>query len=330
MTTESPEILSAIDRALGEELVALAARIRDWQKVRDYSDNELLRRMPGLGSTKTFTRILRADLAELDLDKWLSEYRAVLAVTESMAGRDQGEIEFFDDMSAVVQLRRALVEILEERSIRRVVLVEGDSGLGKTTAISLLQRKYGQRLIVLEALLDWGDNPNCLVGAVLEALGVNDMPVNRDARMRMAFAKLRARRVTVCIDEAHALGPQCLDTVKAFVNQTQCEFVLFAWPTLWRRLERAAYEEVRQLLGNRLAERIRLGALREADVRRLLDRRAKVTEPRAAAVVMKEAAARGNLSFVDAVCTRLARAERDGAPTIEDVAAAVAAEVAKR
>ena len=100
--------------------------------------------------------------------------------------------------------------------------------------------------------------------------------------MRMVLAKLRTRSVTLAIDEAHDLGPRCLDTVKTLINQTPTRVVLFAWPTLWRRLERGAFEETRQLLGNRLAERIKIGALREADVRRLLERRAGVADDKAA------------------------------------------------
>ena len=314
-----------------DELVSLAQKARTWQEQRGYSDTELLRRMPGLGSTKTFSRILRRDLTELDLDRWISEYRAVIAVIESLSGREQKEVDLYEDMSTVVQLRRALVEIIEEKSIRRVVLVEADSGLGKSSGITLLQRKYGQAILVVEALIAWRDNPNSFVGAVLEALGVTDLPLSSEARMRMVLAKLRTRSVTLAIDEAHDLGPRCLDTVKTLINQTPTRVVLFAWPTLWRRLERGAFEETRQLLGNRLAERIKIGALREADVRRLLERRAGVADDKAATAKLLEAApTRGNLSFVDAVCARLARAERDGKPTHEEVLAAIAAEVARR
>ena len=313
-----------------DELVALAQRARAWQEQRGYSDTELLRRMPGLGSTKTFSRVLKRDLAELDIDRWLSEYRAVLAVIESLSGREQKEVELFEDMTTVVQLRRALVEIIEEKSIRRVVLVEADSGLGKSSGLTLLQRKYGQSILVVEALIAWRDNPNSLLGAVLEALGVTDMPLSSEARMRMVLAKLRARSVTLAIDEAHDLGPRCLDTVKTLINQTPTRVILFAWPTLWRRLERAAFEETRQLLGNRLAERIKIGSLREADVRRLLERRAGVVDPAAVKSLLEAAPTRGNLSFVDAVCARLARAERDDKPTHEEVLAAIAAEVARR
>lgn len=325
--TTTLQNLTQVER---DELVALATRIRDWQEQRKYSDNELLRRCPGLGSTKTFTRILKGDLAELDLDRWASEYRAVWALIESLTGRERVEEELYDDISTVVQLRRALVEILEETSIRRVVLLEGESGLGKSCALTLLQRKYGQRILVVEAADVGVDNPNAFLGTILAALGVNDRPASREDRLQLVIRKLKEHRVALSIDEAHHLGPHCLNICKTLVNQTPCEVFLFALPTLWRRLERAAYEEVRQLLGNRLAERIKTGELRESDVRKILSRRVKIDSAQGAQAVFKEARSRGNLSFVAAVCKRLTDQDLDGVPTHEALLAAIEVEKARR
>lgn len=327
--TEGNE-MDPLHQQAANELVGLAARIRSWQEARKLSDNELLRRMPGLGSTKTYTRIQKGDVAELDLERWVTEYRAVLALIESLSGRERGEEQLFPDVSTVYHLHRAIVEVLEEKSLRRVILLEGDSGLGKSSALTLTQRKYGQRILVLEATQVWQDNPNSLLGAILDELGVRDQPTSRDGKFRVVLNKLRDRRVMLAIDESHHLGPNCLDTLKTLINQTQVEVLLLALPTLWRRLERGAYEETRQLLGNRLAERLKLGSLLESDVRKLLKRRANVEDAKAASVVHKEAVTRGNLSFVAAVCARLSSCERDGAPVIEDVVAAVDAEVRKR
>jgi type II secretory pathway predicted ATPase ExeA len=325
MTT--PANLQTIE---GDELVALATRISDWQEQRKYSDNELLRRCPGLGSTKTFTRIVKGDLAELDLDRWLSEYRAVWALIESLSGREQNEEELYDDISTVVHLRRSLVEILECRSIRRVILLESDSGLGKSSALTLLQRKYGQRILIVEATEVWADNPNAFLGSVLDSLGVKEQAMSREGRLRQVTGKLRQNRTALAIDEAHHLGPHCLNTCKTLINQTPCEVILLALPTLWRRLERAAYEEVKQLLGNRLAERIKVGELREGDVKKLLLRRVKVEDGRSAQAMLKEARTRGNLSFVAAVCERISTQEIDGSPAHEAVLAAIEAEKARR
>ena len=326
-----PNLLSAHE---GDELVSLAQKIRSWQEPRKLSDNEMLRRYPGLGSTKTFTRILKSDLGELDVERWVSDYRAVWTVIESLTGRERDEEELYEDISTVVALRRALGDIFECRSLRRVILVEGDSGLGKSSALTFMQRKWGQRLIIIEATEVWGDNPNALMGAVLDALGVRDQAMSREGRLRQVVTKLKQARTALAIDEAHHMGPHCLNTCKTLVNQTPGEIVLLALPTLWRRLERGAYEEVKQLLGNRLAERIKLGDLRETDVKKLLSRRLGHDDAKSAAAVLKEARSqevgkpRGNLSFVAAVCERVV--DQDTAVTHEVVLAAISAELARR
>jgi type II secretory pathway predicted ATPase ExeA len=324
--TNIPTSLTAIE---ADELVALAQKIRSWQEARKLSDNELLRRLPGLGSTKTFVRIVKADLAELDLERWVSDYRSVLAVIDSISGRERDEEPLYEDISTVVSLRRALADIFECRSIRRVILVEGDSGLGKSSALTFMQRKWGQRIIIVEATEVWDDNPNAFLGAVLDAQGVRDQAMSREGRLRQATTKLRQARTSLAIDEAHHLGPHCLNTCKTLINQTPGEIILLALPTLWRRLERGAYEEVKQLLGNRLAERIKLGGLREADVRKLLVRRLTHDNADSAKAVLKEAPARGNLSFVAAVCERVIDQGADPV-TYEAVLAAISAELARR
>jgi type II secretory pathway predicted ATPase ExeA len=253
-----------------------------------------------------------------------------------MTGRERDEEELYDDLSTVISLRRALTDIFEARSIRRVILVEGDSGLGKSSALVQMQRKWGQRLIIVEATEVWGDNTNAFLGAVLDALGVRDQALSREGRLRQVITRLRSARTALAIDEAHHMGVRCLNACKTLVNQTPGEVILLALPTLWRRLERGAYEEVKQLLGNRLAERIKLGKLREADVRKLLSRRLKYDDARSAAAILKEAEVRedsgkprGNLSFVAAVCERII--EQDATPiTHEVVLAAIAAELARR
>lgn len=320
-----------------DELVSLATKVSDWQEARQYSDNELLRRLPGLGSTKTFTRILKRDFAEMDIQRWVSDYRAVWAVIESLTGREKGDVELFEDMSTVISLRRALTDIFERRSIRRVILAEGDSGLGKSSALTFMQRKWGQRILIIEATEFWADNPNELLGSSLEALGMRDLPQGRGDRLRLLVNRLRQSRTALAIDEAHHLGPHCLNGCKTIINQTPGEVILLALPTLWSRIERSNYEETKQLLGNRLAERIKLGKLRESDVRKLLSRRLGGYDNNASAAELLTVASRlgaqgkphGNLSFVDAVCERVI--EQDTKPiTHEIIMAAIAAELARR
>jgi len=87
---------------------------------------------------------------------------------------------------------------------------------------------------------------------------------------------------------------------------------------------------------NRLAERVKLGALREADVRKLLARRLGHDDPASTkavhAQVLKLAEANrphGNLAFVDAVCERV-RDQETSPVTHDAILAGIAAELARR
>lgn len=312
------------------ELVELALKIRDWQESQKLSDAEMIRRYRGLGSDKTYRRIRERDLDELDIEKQLASYRAVWALIESTNARTQNDEELFEDFTAVVHIRRAFTEIVDERSIRRVVLVEADSGLGKSTAITLLQRKYGQKILSIEPADVWSDNPNALYGAILEALGVKELPVSGVGRLDMCLRRLNQSRIVLAIDEAHDLGPRCLDSCKTLINKTPIVIMLFAWPTLWARLVRSSYQEVKQLMGNRLSERIKVGELRESDVKKLLSRRVKAEHTDSAKAVLEVAKLNGNLSFVAAVCERLTEQEIEGPVSHEHVLAALQAELARR
>lgn len=315
------------------ELAALAGAIHDYQLRREYSDSEMLRRFPGLGSTKTYKRILADDMAELDLDNQLANYRSAWALIESIGEDDAKAEDIYDDLYPVVQLRRVLLETMREAGTARVVLVQGHPGSGKSFAARAMMTRYGQRMLYIEASDLWGDNPLALLGAVLRAMGVRDLQQGGEWRLEAVVERLRATRRCVFVDEAHHLGPRCLNTVKTLVNQTPGEFVLMTLPTLWAKLERAAYEEARQLTTNRLAERIRLEGVREADVRRILERRLPSINgslAQAARLLTEKARTQGNYAFVRDVARRVEKLCDGGEITQEMVAAAVAAETESR
>ena len=77
----------------------------------------------------------------------------------------------YDDLQSVVQLRRAFLETTKSVGMNRVLIVQGASGVGKSTALRVLTGKYGQRIISVEASDAWGDRPAALLGALLRALG---------------------------------------------------------------------------------------------------------------------------------------------------------------
>ncbi|BET67184.1 hypothetical protein ASA1KI_21020 [Opitutales bacterium ASA1] len=329
----APDILMAAE---AEELRQLAQQIRDFQEARAFSDKELERRYPGIGSTKTYKRILAGDLAELNLERQVANYRTVVAFIEATRGAAAAGEEVYDDLWAAQQLRRAFLEVSTEGSNARVILVEGDTGMGKSKALERLIEKYGQRILPLQAWDAWEDSPMALLGAILDVLGDTNYPTAIVGRLKKVIGHLRARPLTLAIDEAHHLGPRQLNTLKGLINDTPASFVLLAMPTLWKRIERDAWQEVRQLTGNRLAERVHIRGLVESDVAKLLERRTGCKDRRAVQFLVQEADStgaknRGNLKFVARVCKRLAERHTDtAAPELEDIVAACKEEAAKR
>jgi DNA transposition AAA+ family ATPase len=337
----APELLDTRDAA---ELVELGRKIREWQEGEKLSDNALVKKFAGLGSTKTYTRILAEDLLELDLDRQLDNYRAVWAVIESLTGTAETADETYDDLSTVLELKRAFGETAREAGNARFILIDGDTGAGKTKALAALQQKYGARVLLVEASEVWNDNPNALLGAILTALGVRDQPALAVDRLEKVVTRLRQTRVCVGIDEGHHFGPRCMNTVKTLINLTPGEFVVAAMGTLWQRIQRDAYQEARQLTGNRLAERLKFGIARENDVLRIIARRVPafagmapkqvIAEPgikEAIKLLMAKVEAHGNLAFVRDVISRVVKlADGTAGPDLNTWATAISQEVESR
>jgi type II secretory pathway predicted ATPase ExeA len=266
----APELLNSADAA---ELREIAQRIREWQQAKQISDAAVVKKYTGLGSTKTFKRILDGDLKELDLEKQLTNYRTVEALIDSLGDEEGEDEELYADIGPTVHLMRVALESIKERGIARFVLMLGDTGTGKSSARKVILEKYGQRFLWIEATEVWNDSPNGLLGAILTALGEKQLPPNGIDRLNKVEQRLNESRIGIFIEEAHHLGPRCLNTVKTLINRTPGEFFALAKETLWAKLERAAYEEAKQLTKNRLAERIYIQGVTGADVKKILERR---------------------------------------------------------
>lgn len=329
MMTEETIESSRTDAA--EELVGLARRIRAWQDDRKVTTAGMLRRFSGLGSDKLYGRLVKGDTEETDVEKQLARYRAVWALIESTEDSRRAGDPLYDDLSPAILLRKAFVEVAKESGNGRFILLQGDSGSGKTSAAKALIAKYGARLAFVELSPVVGDSPFNFLLLVLGALGVRDAPKSAVGCLGKTVEILNQRRRCIVIDELHHAGPRILNTIKSLLNTTPGEFIGLTMPTLWFRMEKAAYEECRQLTGNRLAERIRLERMNRTDLKKLLERGVKggVEEmDRAVDILCQAAAGRGNLAFVRDVVRRLA--ELDGKVCAEDFVAAVKEEQASR
>ena len=293
---------------LESELVETAAKIAAWGESHGMSRAQLVRNFTDLGSEKSFRDISAGNLEGYNAENQLTKYRAVYATMEELANQG-GEERIYDDLGTVVKIRRAFLGVVKATGTNRVLIVQGESGVGKTTAVGLLRGKYGTgRISYVEASDVWADSPNAFLGAILRALGVTELPAGRVQRLEEVQARLAISRRCLVIDEAHHLGPHCLNTVKTLVNTTPGEFILVAIPTLWNKLQAHAYQEAKQIATNRLSERVKL-TLDEADIRTYLAKRFKDAQPAelkvAAKIVRPSALLAGNYAFVRDVAREL-------------------------
>lgn len=340
MQTNTPTIdPTTNDRS---ELHAAAIRINEHRELRGWSIGELLRRhggSEGLGSDKTYNKILNADTTELNVPKQLVNYRAVLCLLDETPLDEQDE-EVYEELSGPKKARKALLKAMTSQTPARLVIVEGASGMGKTSILKVVRRLYGGRVITIEATAAWNDSPNAMLVAIGDALNDTGIETVRGqaARLKRVVIKLNDQRRCLAVEEAHHLGPKCLNVLKTLINQTKTEVILLAIPTLLRRLEHAAYEEALQLTRNRLCERVRLTTLNLNDIKILLTRRLPApglngSLDRAADLLAQHAPRHGNLAFIREVIRRVNGALRDDKTTKLDlplIEQAAAAEIAVR
>lgn len=258
------------------ELYTLALMIQEIQSAKGWSIGELMRRYAsaGLGSDKTWGKILNRDFSEMKVVERVESYRHVLnALRDSDA--EEGPEPVYADLVGATSVRRGLTRAMMTKTIARVGVIEGESGTGKSSCLAVVRQIYGKRIVETEVRASWKDSPTALLGQILIDLGEEPGPSNAARRQRKVETTLKTTRRCLILEEAHHLGPRCLDVIKSIINQSETEAILAAIPTLLKRVEREAYEESLQLFRNRLAFRVRL-KMHEADIALLLARRLPV------------------------------------------------------
>lgn len=307
-------------------ITQLAEQLFDYATTRNWSVSRLCREFPGLGSDRTFRDVRAGKLKGYNVDDWTRAYAA--AITTIRDQRDTKDAPLYDDLNTVFQVHRAVLGAMNNTGTNRVVIVEGDSGAGKTTAIQIIMKKYGDRIIQVEASTVWNDRPKALIDAILKSLGVSEPPSQPVAAFDAVTHHLSTSRRCLVIDEAHHLGPRCLDTIKSLVNRTRGEFVLLAMQTLWTRLGTRAYNESKQLVTNRLAERVCLTPTLLDISTYLLHSVPSLTSDnadKAAISILPASIHAGNFAFVRDVADLLADANSITPKTVTDAVADIKA-----
>jgi len=298
--------------AAASELRTLALDIVEWADANDLTQAELLKQHGAMGTKET----LKAALAGKcdDAERWLINYKAVAAVIAP--GGDDAEADpLFEDLSTTKAVRAQFTRLKMSRTAAKLVIVEGNTGMGKTSAGRIIVKKMLDlnpvaSIHTIEASAGWGDRPNAMISAMLKALGMPDTSRSQAARLDKLIDAANERAVVFIIDEVHDVGVRCLRTIKTLLNLTTMKIVLLTHPRLFRDLERENWDDVGQLTGNRLVARVNLGAIQDADVETILGYRLPGLNggtKEAARALARAAAGNGNFAFVREVLVRAQR-----------------------
>ena len=325
------------------DLHQVATIINEHKLSRGWSMTELMRHhggSEGLGSDKTLNKILAHDFSEMKVEKKLEDYRRVLNLLQDTANSaEEGPEPVFGEFVGAALVRAGLVRAMNTTTMARIGIVEGDSGMGKSSILAVVRGIYGKRIVEVQARRAWNDSPAAFLGQILRDLGESEGKGRAVARQRKAEEVLATRRTCLAIEEAHHLGPRCLDVLKTLINVTRTEAVLFAIPTLLKRVETEAYEETKQLFTNRNAFRVRL-KVHAQDIKLMLTQRlpVEIADQQdlqdAVSVLVANCGKHGHYAFVREVCRRIRETwheEKLSRPvTLADVMTAAEAERAGR
>lgn len=299
--------------SLERELQESACLIAEHAEAEGWSKAEMIRQLPSLKSDRTFDRVRAGDFASLgDLGALHAAYRGTL---DALAAQIGSEDTLYDDLSTTKALRSQTVRLKLSRTKAKLIVVEGYTGSGKTSAGEVIARTYNsmaplQQVFTIEASAGWGDRPNAMLTAMLRGLGREATGRSQAARLDKLVEVLNERPVMFIVDEVHDFGVRCLRVIKTLLNETPVKVIMLCHPRLFRDLERDNWDDLSQLTGNRMLARIELGTLAEEDVTLMLKRRLPGLEldaktPRQLAEM---ALNHGNLAFVRETILRTSKA----------------------
>lgn len=243
-----------------------ASRIEGYRAAHNMSFGKLRKRYRGVGSDRQYNRILSGEMPEGSASRWLSEYQAVVRLITRDEATTTTQEPLYDDLTLAASAGIAVREAMETEGLRRLVIVQAPSGQGKSTIAHLLSEQFGSRVVAMDCNETHKGSVSAFLGSLLTALGGTADSAGAAKTLARVVDKLRESRRMVILDEGHHLGPSTLNILKTLINETPGEFVLLTIPTLWRKLEReTAYEECRQLTGNRMVERVLYSTLLDSD-----------------------------------------------------------------
>jgi hypothetical protein len=308
------------------QLLAIARQILAWQTESGLSDAAICRKIPQIGSSKTYKKILNEDFAQIDVTKQLANYQAATAYLAILQTKLPPEPEY-DTFSNIQNSCFAVAGAMIEPSIARLVVIEGENGTGKDAVKNALLKLYPEVAVYVEAHELWHDRNDpasarsAAVTEILQAVNPirratrsesdgaarrTEIPRGAAAKLRLVIEELNHTKTLLIINEAHHMGPSMLNITKTIINQTPTVIAIECIPKLLSKLVNTNYEEASQLFGNRLFEHVRLQSPPAEEIIELFDQRgikfdSPDTSANAAQILAGEAAQFGNWRYVTQV-----------------------------
>ncbi len=256
----SDEALDITSQDEAQRFTVAAQAIREWQRAQlpKLSDKALLAKFPKLGSTKTYVRVAdQQDTTQLkDIgSKWMLDYEDIVRQIE--AEREDTQEQVYEDMPSLQPILASVARLMQVTGNRRLIIIEGDTGHGKSFILRALKNRYGERAVLCEADESWFRASTAVGQLSLATKAVdNEAGLARQlgARINQLVAHNKGRRI-IFIDEFHHCGGGTLNVIKTLINRTNCVIVVAGMKTLLAKLSAAAAEEARQLTHNRLFAR---------------------------------------------------------------------------
>lgn len=232
-----------------QKLRSLVERIARHQKTLGLTDTDFVARYQRhLSSTRTWRqRLVNGDWKEMKLSKWIEKLQRMVAEIDHAVVTDD-----FYDLPISREIRATYNLLQGQTNDRRCAVVLGPTGIGKTFAAKRLVAENPTANAFFETTPN--STPYHLVRGVARAVGAPEV-IGIGAQTDALFEFLKGREMTVFVDEGHEAGVTLFKLVKSAINQTRTRWMLFCYPTKWRRLVTAsddAYSEAQQLLGRTL------------------------------------------------------------------------------
>lgn len=276
--------------AAAAELQALAKQADEWRKVQGWSVERFLREFgAAAGDSKTFTQLRdkRPESWDRKPETWLPKYRKLPGLLRAYAAKEE-DAPLLEELPQTHLFLKTVDGLRKQTGLRRCYLVEGKTGMGKTSLLDLLTAEVGASSVVRIRGRESWKSFGVMLEDWLRALGGEVAVTKRPkpaARLQEEIRALllKAGNVVIAVDEWHYSPAQGINALKDWVTDAKeagsgVHFVLCAIPTLLNNLTGRFPEEARQLIVNRTFDRMELKAPEAAECLQLMRQQVALPE----------------------------------------------------